>query len=105
MSSPEIRGTLDAGGRTVQVAWVEPGKATLPHKLTDETEVYLIIQGSGRMHIGAEVEEVRAGDAVVIPKGSTQWIECTSREPLHFAAIVSPPWRAEHDVRTDEAWG
>ncbi|MBI4602390.1 MAG: cupin domain-containing protein [Planctomycetes bacterium] len=84
---------------SLALAWVEPGKATFPHKLTGETEVYWIIEGSGRMHIGAEAEEVRPGDAVVIPRGSEQWIECTGREPLHYAAIVSPPWRPDHDVR------
>ena len=86
---------------SLAVAWVDPGKSTDPHRLTEETEVYLIIEGSGRMHIGPEAREVRAGDAVVIPKGEVQWIECTSEQSLHFAAIVSPPWRMEHDLRAE----
>src|SRR5262245_21557622 len=90
---------------SVALAWVEPGKSTFPHRLTGETEVYLIISGAGRMHLGDEVAEVGAGDAVVIPTGTRQWIECTSRERLHFAALVSPPWRADHDVRVDSPSG
>ena len=53
------------------------------------------------MHIGDEASAVTAGDAVVIPAGSVQWIECHGDEVLEFIALVSPPWRAEHDLRAD----
>ena len=86
---------------SLALAWVEPGLATFPHRLTGETEVYLILAGSGRMHIGDESADLQAGDAVVIPPGARQWIECTSPGGLQFAALVSPPWRADHDVRDD----
>ena len=91
----------DASGvpYSLALAWVEPGRSTFQHRLTAETEVYLVLAGKGRMHIGSEAREVQPGDAVVIPGGEVQWVECTSDEPLHFAAIVSPPWRAEHDER------
>ncbi|MHC4941357.1 MAG: cupin domain-containing protein [Planctomycetota bacterium] len=83
---------------SLALAWVRPGEATEPHRLANQTEVYLILDGTGRMHIGDESAEVAAGDTVVIPRGATQWIECTSYETLFFAAIVDPPWRAEDDV-------
>ena len=86
---------------SLALAWVEPGQATFPHRLTGETEVYLILAGAGRMHLGEESAPVEAGDTVVIPRGERQWIECIGPESLHFAALVSPPWRADHDVRVD----
>ena len=51
------------------------------------------------MHIGEETEELGEGDSVVIPAGSTQWIENTGTEALHFIALVDPPWQAQDDVR------
>lgn len=87
---------------SLALAWVDPGKSTFPHGLSGEVEVYYIISGHGRMHIGDEAREVEAGDAIVIPAGSEQWIENPGREALHFAAIVSPPWRAEHDIRSGD---
>ncbi len=84
---------------SLAVASLDRAGATLPHRLIGETEVYLILGGSGRMHVGDEAESVRPGDAVVVPPGATQWIECTGSEPLRFAVIVSPPWTAEHDER------
>jgi mannose-6-phosphate isomerase-like protein (cupin superfamily) len=82
-------------------AWVDPGQATLPHKLRGQTEVYSILRGRGRMHIGGEEEDVAEGDSIVIPAASVQWIENTGTETLFFAAIVSPPWRAKDDVRVE----
>ena len=84
---------------SLAVARVRPGERTLPHLLTDETEVYYIVSGRGRMRVGAEESELGPGDAVVIPAGSEQWIECSGDEPLQFVALVSPPWRADHDQR------
>lgn len=86
---------------SLAVAWVDPGTSTHPHRLEAQTEVYHIISGEGRMHIGEEASPVGPGDTVVIPAGATQWIECTGDVPVYFAALVSPPWRAEDDVRVD----
>jgi mannose-6-phosphate isomerase-like protein (cupin superfamily) len=83
---------------SLAIANVEPGKATYRHLLR-QTEVYYILQGIGRMHIGEESRELNEGDSVVIPKQSAQWIENIGENNLVFAAIVSPPWRAEDDVR------
>lgn len=85
---------------SVAVAQVEPGETTEPHRLEGETELYLFIGGSGRMHVGGESASVADGDVVFVPAGSPQWVECTGDEPLRFLLVVSPPWRADHDLRT-----
>jgi len=83
---------------SLAMANVEPGKSTYRHQLR-QTEVYYILQGIGRIHIGDETQEVNEDDAVVIPKNSVQWIENIGENNLVFAVIVSPPWKAEDDVR------
>ena len=83
---------------SVAMAWVEPGKSTHPHRLTAETEVYVVVRGRGRMRIDEECAELGPGDSIVIPAGARQWIECVGAEPLQFLALVSPPWRVDHDV-------
>ncbi|MCZ6793648.1 MAG: cupin domain-containing protein [Planctomycetota bacterium] len=79
-------------------ARVEPGEATDPHFLRGQTEVYSLLRGQGRMHVGDDVRDVEAGDTLVIPPGAFQWIENTGDELLHFIALVSPPWNADDDV-------
>ena len=86
---------------SLAMAWVDPGQATLPHRLQDQTELYSIVRGRGRMHIGAESTEVEEGDSILVPRASVQWIENTGVEVLQFTCLVSPPWKPEDDVRVD----
>lgn len=85
---------------SLAVVCVGPGEHSHGHFLR-QTEVYFILRGRGLMHIAGEAEPVCRGDAIVIPAGCTQWIENIGDEPLEFAAIVSPPWQAEDDIRVD----
>ncbi|MHC4970924.1 MAG: cupin domain-containing protein [Planctomycetota bacterium] len=86
-------------GYSLAIAWVAPGERTHAHTLRGRTEVYLVVIGKGHMHIDDEVDDVEEGDAVVIPPGAVQWIENPGPDRLCFAALVSPPWQAEDDVR------
>lgn len=87
---------------SLALATVDIGKQSYQHKL-EQTEVYHILQGHGRMFVESEVCEVVAGDVIVIPEQSLQWIKNIGNEPLVFTALVSPPWTEEGDVRIDQA--
>jgi mannose-6-phosphate isomerase-like protein (cupin superfamily) len=87
---------------SLAVARVEPGRRTHPHRLIAETEVYFVLGGAGRMWIDGESGPLGPGDAVVIPAGATQWVECTGGEALRFVALVNPPWREDHDRRVED---
>jgi len=74
-------------------AIVKPGQTTTPHRLKT-TEVYYILEGRGRMHIDAEVNDVGPGCAIYIPPHATQYIENPGGDDLVFLCIVDPAWRA-----------
>jgi len=86
---------------SIAIASLEAGESTFKHRLL-HSEVYFILAGQGRMHIGDEDRLVDAGDVIYIPPRSIQWIENTGRNELQFAAIVSPPWRAADDELLEE---
>ena len=80
---------------------VRPGARTRPHRLKT-TEVYYILKGLGRLHIGAEVSEVPAESAIYIPPGSIQYIENIGTTDLVFLCIVDPAWRPkDEELRED----
>lgn len=83
-------------GYSLAHAKVAPGASTIPHRLAS-TELYYLLSGTGRMHIGREAEPVHAGNAVYVPSGSVQWIENTGRLDLEFLCIVDPAWRQEDE--------
>ena len=82
------------------IAEVEPKQRSYRHRL-QQTEVYYVLDGRGRMHIDGATRELERGDAVLIPGGAEQWIENLTDAVLRFIAVVSPPWRAEDDERLD----
>ena len=94
-----------AGGvrYSLAVARLDPGRATFPHRLTGESEAYYVLEGRGRLHVGADARELAPGEVALVPAGAEQWIESLGPAPLRFLNIVDPPWCAEHDVRTDGA--
>lgn len=84
-------------------AILKPGRASLPHRLKESSEVYYILEGAGVMTIGGEEAEVRRGQAVYIPPGSWQHIHNSGSEDLEFLAIVYPFWREEdEEVKSEE---
>ncbi len=77
-------------------ATVKPGERTKSHRLKT-TEVYYLLQGQGRMHIGEQTREVTAQSAIYIPPHAVQWIENTGAVDLIFLCIVDPAWRHENE--------
>ncbi|MDF0591179.1 cupin domain-containing protein [Candidatus Methanocrinis natronophilus] len=84
-------------GYSLAHAVLGPGEASAPHRLKISLEVYFILEGRGKMHIGGESAEVAAGQAVDILPGSVLHIENVGEGPLVFLSPVSPPWREEDE--------
>ena len=78
-------------------AVVKPGQKTTPHKLKT-SEVYYILEGKGRMHIGKEFREVGPGDCIDIPPRAIQWIENIGSKKLALICIVDPSWCPEDEI-------
>ncbi len=83
-------------------AALSPGRRSLSHRLRG-SEVYYILRGRGRIHVGGESSEVHEGNVVYVPPGATQFIENTGGEELAFLCIVDPAWRAEDEEVEAEA--
>ena len=81
-------------------ATVKPGEKTKPHRLKT-TEVYYLLQGHGRMHIGDEAADVAAQSVLYIPPHAVQWIENTGKVDLVFLCLVDPAWRREDEEILD----
>lgn len=72
-------------------AVVKPGISTVPHHLEAVDEIYLIVKGKGRAKISAlESAEVKAGDTVFIPAGTSQQITNVGKTDLVFYCVCTP---------------
>ena len=84
-------------GYSLAYATLEPGTASLSHRLMKSSETYVIHTGQGRAFINGETYEMGEGDTLFIPAGAEQWIENTGEGKLGFWCIVLPPWSEEQE--------
>ena len=74
-------------------ATVPPGGETVEHYHRTTEEIYLFTPGAGRMRLGEDEDDVRAGDAVVIPPGVKHKLWNPGAEPLVLLCCCAPPYR------------
>jgi len=59
-----------AENQSLAEATVPPGRQTAEHFHKRTEEIYYFTAGAGRMKLGDEMADVKAGDCVVIPPGT-----------------------------------
>lgn len=85
----------DPGDKSVSIARarVDPGVATVLHRLRGVAERYIIVAGAGRVELaGLEPAEVRPGDVVRIPPDTPQRIANIGNTDLVFYCVCTPPF-------------
>ena len=92
-----IRSILDAANAPVQhqslaEARLPAGAATQRHYHKASEEFYFILEGSGRMTLGAETRDVGPGDAILIPPGEWHTITPATPAGLRFLCCCAPPY-------------
>ena len=92
--------TGNAELQSLAEATVPPGGETAEHYHRTTEEIYLFTHGAGRMRLGSEEREVKAGDAVVIPPGMRHALANTGEAPLRLLCACSPAYRDEDTVLT-----
>jgi mannose-6-phosphate isomerase-like protein (cupin superfamily) len=91
----------NAGNQSLAEATVPPGGETGEHFHRLSEEIYTFVSGSGRMRLGGEESEVRAGDTVVIPPGTRHKLWSDGGGPLVVLCSSSPPYSHEDTVLTE----
>lgn len=81
-------------------ATVPPGAETAEHYHVRSEEIYLFTAGAGRMRLGEEEREVRAGDTVVIAPGLRHKLWNTGAEALVLLCCCAPPYSHDDTVLT-----
>jgi mannose-6-phosphate isomerase-like protein (cupin superfamily) len=87
-----------AANQSLAEATVSPGGETIQHFHRRSEEIYRFVAGAGRMRLGDEEAEVRAGDAVAIPPGARHKLWNPGPEPLVLLCSSAPPYSHEDTV-------
>ena len=83
----------DVPGDQLAVTWVDvaPGGRQIAHH-HPEVQVYVIVAGTGRMLVGEEKKEVRAGELVYVPSGLMHGIENIGPGVLSYVSAANPAY-------------
>jgi mannose-6-phosphate isomerase-like protein (cupin superfamily) len=97
-----VGGTSPIQASTFSLGFVtlEPGGGQVPWHNQDQEEVYFIVEGTGEMCLGQELQPVAAGQAVYIPHGVFHQLTNTGRMPMTMIYCYGPAgdvahWRQE----------
>jgi len=71
------------------------GSSTQEHYHGRTEEIYYLTHGTGRLRIGRETREVKAGDAIAIPPGQKHKLWNTGKDILRLLCCCAPAY--EHD--------
>jgi mannose-6-phosphate isomerase-like protein (cupin superfamily) len=88
----------NAINQSLAEATVPPGGETVEHFHRTSEEIYHFISGAGRMRLGSEEADVRAGDTVVIAPGLRHKLVNPGAEPLVLLCCCAPPYSDEDTV-------
>jgi mannose-6-phosphate isomerase-like protein (cupin superfamily) len=79
-------------------AELEAGKASLPDRLMERSEVYIILEGEGTAYVDGQATHLQAGDVLFIPAGAEQYVDNTGTQTVRFLCIVDPAWSEESEI-------
>ena len=82
-------------------ATVPVGSETVEHFHRKAEEIYHFTAGAGRMRLGSQEADIRAGDTVVIAPGVAHKLWNTGEEPLVLLCCCSPPYSHDDTVLLD----
>ena len=88
----------NAVNQSLAEATVPVGGETVEHFHRKAEEIYHFTAGAGRMRLGGQEADIRAGDTVVIAPGVAHKLWNTGEEPLVLLCCCSPPYSHEDTV-------
>ena len=89
--------TLNGISYSIAQFILEPKKKSKLHKMKS-SEIYYIIEGSGKIRINEDSFHIEKDDSVYVPPNSKQFIENTGSVNLKFLCIVEPAWKADDEI-------
>jgi mannose-6-phosphate isomerase-like protein (cupin superfamily) len=97
-----IREYLHTPAQSLAEATLAPGQGTQRHYHRLAEEIYLVVEGGGRMELDGEVADVTAGDAILIPPGAWHQLTETGGGRLRLLCACAPAYAHDDTYFTSD---
>jgi mannose-6-phosphate isomerase-like protein (cupin superfamily) len=84
--------SMPARNQSLAEATIPAGGATAAHYHRTTEELYLVVEGTGRLSIDGEERELEQGDCALIPPGATHKLFNTGAGPLRVLCACAPAY-------------
>lgn len=101
-SNQELRELWRTEGASIAYLSIKPGGRYYLHHHDTFAELYVILEGRGKVKLGDEWHNVKKDSVVCIPRGTVHTIENASADPLVFLTLSSPAFNIEDTVKVHE---
>ena len=92
--------SIPTANQSLAEATVPVGGATDEHSHRLSEELYFLQSGSGRLRVGDEHRDVRAGECIVIPPGAVHKLTNSGDVPIRLLCCCAPPYSDADTVLT-----
>jgi quercetin dioxygenase-like cupin family protein len=75
----------------LDVYCLRPGQAQTPHAHTTSDKVYVVLEGRPTVELDGERQELREGDAVLCPAGSSHGLRNAGAADARVLVLMTPP--------------
>lgn len=86
--------TASARKQSLAEATLDPRQATKRHYHAESEEIYVMLEGRGKIEVDGERRTVGPGEAILLPPGAWHQI-FAGDEQLRFLCACAPPYRHE----------
>jgi len=96
----EVPNPIERPGESFAIADMRELELSEPHKhINGETEIYIVIQGVGKIAVGGDIHDLKPGVFIVTPP-DTVHITLPSKD-LVLAVVNTPPFELDNYVVAD----
>lgn len=83
----------ELGSRNLSVTWLEvpPGAQQSLRSDEEAEQVYVVVQGGGRMSVAGDGQEITVGDLILVPPATDHEISNDGEGSFALLSVQSPP--------------
>jgi mannose-6-phosphate isomerase-like protein (cupin superfamily) len=97
----ELPNSINRPNESFAIADMRQLELSEPHKHSNgEVEIYVVLQGSGRITVGAELQELAPGTVIVTPTETVHIVR--PGKDLVLAVVNTPPFNADNYTTADK---
>ena len=102
VENTDLAKQLEASSLGARLWRLRPGQASTRHRHREQEELYVVMEGTGRMHVDDEALTLETGSAVLVGPGSVRQVFNDTQDEALWLVAGAPPEPANTKEMSEE---